>query len=403
MLKMGSVPIFALLGLLSAAGRAEYTIVVDLAQPDELTATLKLPKAEGGPHRLDVRGAAWGLEPQAHSAMCGGVPLKQQKNGTWIADASCREVSWKVSPIVVLDGATDASKQATLLFQKPRWLLLSERTSLLRLVDDAGGSASTIRIQSGSVVTLGAMPMGNQTWRVPSARNAPEVFIVGDVQARSRTISPFEVRYVADDPARVDALGLEALHEKALGYLARVLPPPSGLPASERTLLVVWIAIDERRGRAGGAAGNRSFVANYVIGRPESAHRNAARTLYVLAHEQFHQLADCVRGSLVPLSEWLNEGLATYYGLKTLLTTLPGPDAESIRAGFNDPGTTLWSAVDAALRVQSGGASDLDALVAELLRLEARPGERLPATFAAKLRAILGVQFDAILAKYAGD
>ena len=69
--------------------RAEYTVVVDMAQPDELTATLKLPKAEGAPHRLDIRGSAWGLEPQVHSAMCGGMPLKQQKNGTWIADASC--------------------------------------------------------------------------------------------------------------------------------------------------------------------------------------------------------------------------------------------------------------------------------------------------------------------------
>ena len=125
-------PALATLSLLSAAAQAEYTVIVDIAQPDELTATLKLPKAEGAPHRLDVRGAAWGLQPQIHSPACGGVPLKQQKNGTWIAETSCREVTWKISPVVAIDGFADVSKQATLLFQKPRWLLLSEASALLR-------------------------------------------------------------------------------------------------------------------------------------------------------------------------------------------------------------------------------------------------------------------------------
>jgi hypothetical protein len=391
------------LGIACAAARAEYTIVVDMAQPDELTATLKLPKGDGAPHRLDVRGAAWGLHPQVHSAACGAVPLKQQKNGTWIADASCREVTWKVSPVVALDGSTDASKQATLLFKSPRWVLLSEPTSLLRLVDDTSRSASTITIRSGTAAALGATPAGKQKWRVPSAGNAPEIFIVGEASTRSRTIGPFEVRYVADDPKRSDELGLEGLHQKALEYLAKILPPPAALPASERTLLIVWVGIDERRGRAGGAAGSRSFVANYVIGKPETARLNAARTLMVVAHEQFHQLADLVRGPVAPLSEWLNEGLAAYYGLKTLLKAAPGAEAESIRAKFNEPGASFWAAIDDALSSHSAGASDLDALLPELLRAEARPGERLPAAFVATLRASLGAQVDALLAKYGSN
>ena len=393
----------AALSLLSAAAQAEYTVVVDIAQPDELTATLKLPKAEGTPHRLDVRGAAWGLQPQIHSPACGGVPLKQQKNGTWIAEPGCREVAWKISPVVAVDGFADVSKHSTLLFQKPRWLLLSEASALLRPIDDTNGSATSITIRSGSAAALGATPTGKQSWRVPSARNAPEVFVVGDASIRSRTVGPFEVRYVADDPKRIEALGLEGLHEKALEYLARILPPPPALPASERTLLVVWVGIDERRGRAGGAAGNRSFVANYLIGKPDTVRLNAARTLMVVAHEQFHQLADLFRGPLVPLSEWLNESLAAYYGLKTLLKAAPGAEAESIRTQFNEPGAAFWAALDDALRAHSAGASDLDALLPDLLRLEARRGERLPAAFAAKLRTILGAQFDALLAKYAGN
>ena len=74
--------ILSSLGLLWGAACAEYTVVVDLARLDELTVSLKLPKAEGAPHRLNVRGAAWGLDSQVHSARCGEIPLKQQKNGT---------------------------------------------------------------------------------------------------------------------------------------------------------------------------------------------------------------------------------------------------------------------------------------------------------------------------------
>ena len=383
-----------------APARAEYTVVVDLAQPDELSATLKLPKAEGGPHRLDVRGAAWGLHPQVHSATCGGVPLKQQKNGTWIADAGCREVSWKVSPVVALDGSTEASRHATLLFKNPQWVLLSEPTALLRLVDDTTGAASSISIRSGSFAALGATVAGTQSWRVPSASSFPEIFVIGDVAARSRPVGPFEVRYVADDPKRVEALGLEVQHAKALEYLARVLPPPVGLPAGERTLLVVWVGLDERRGLPASAVGNRSLVANYLFGKPEAARVNTARTLMALAQQQFYQLAGFVRGQR-PYR--LDESLAAYYGLKTLLNAAPGAEAESIRAKVDEPGMVFWAAIDGALRSHSSGASDLDALVPDLLRLDARPGERLPATVVARLRTILGTRAEALLAKYGGN
>ncbi|HEV8095177.1 MAG TPA: hypothetical protein VGP71_05565 [Burkholderiales bacterium] len=396
-----AVRILLSLGLLSQAARADYTIVVDPAQLHELTLSLRLPKAEGAPHRLNVRGAAWGLDSQVHSARCGETPLKQQKDGTWIAESSCREVTWNVGPVVVADGRADVSQQATLLFQQPRWLLLSEPTSLLRLMDVPPAPASRIALQPGAAAMLGATALGERTWRMPGANDAPEFFVIGDAPVRSRTIGTFEVRYVADNPGRVEALGLEPLHEKALEYLGRLLPPPSTLPAAERTLLVVWVGIDERRGKAGGAAGSRSFVANYLIGKPESARLNAARTLYVLAHEQFHQLAELVRGPRPPLPAWLNESLATYYGVKALLKVAPGAESQSIRTEL--AGATFWTEVDTALRSRSADASDLDALVPALVRSEVRQGARLPEAFLAELRANLGARADELLAKYVGD
>jgi hypothetical protein len=426
------IAILLSLGLLSPAARADYTIVVDPARLHELTLSLKLPKAEGAPHRLNVRGAAWGLDSQVHSARCGNTPLKQQKDGTWIAESSCREVTWNVGPLVVADGRADVSQQATLLFQQPRWLLLSEPTSLLRRMDVPPAPASQIVLQPGAAAILGATVLGERSWRIPSTNDAPEFFVIGDVPARSRTIGAFEVRYVADNPGRVEALGLESLHEKVLEYLGRLLPPPPALPAAERTLLVVWIGIDERRGKVGGAAGSRSFVANYPVGKPESARLNTARTLYVLAHEQFHQLAALVRGPLPALPVWLNESLATYYGVKALLKVAPGSDADSIRAEFIVPtrtvtagmlelehrhaakdgsaypllysqGATFWAAIDDALRANSAGANDLDALIPGLLGMNVDAGGRLPAAFVARLRTNLGARADELLAKYVGD
>lgn len=425
------IPILLSLGLLAPAVRADYTIVVGAVRLHELTLSLRLPKAEGAPHQLNVRGVAWGLGSQVHSARCGNTPLKQQNDGTWIAESSCREVTWNVAPVVVTDGRADVSQQATLLFQQPRWLLLSEPTSLLRLMDVPSAPASRIALQSGAAAMLGATALGERSWRIPSANDAPEFFVIGDAPAKSRTIGAFEVRYVADNPGRVEALGLEALHEKALEYLGRLLPPPA-LPAAERTLLVVWVGIDERRGKVGGAAGSRSFIANYLIGKPESARLNTARTLYVLAHEQFHQLAGLVRGPLPALPVWLNESLGAYYGLKALQNVAPGSDADSIRTEFIVPtrtvttgllelerrhaakdasayplfysqGATFWAAIDDALRAVSAGANDLDALIPGLLGSNIEPGGRLPAPFVARLRTNLGARADELLAKYVGD
>jgi hypothetical protein len=276
------------------------------------------------------------------------------------------------------------------------------------------------------------MPVGQGSWRLPPTNNAPEYFVVGDMPTRSRLIGTFDVGYVADNPARVVGLGLEASHEQLLAYLAQVVPPPPALPASERKLLVVWIGIDERNGRAGGSAGSRSFVANYVIGQPESAQLNAARTLMVLAHEQFHQLVDLLRGSLPSFPVWLNESLAAYYGLKAISKVSPGPVVNSIRPDFIDPsrtiklglleldrrhaandasvyplfytqGATFWAEVDNAIRTQSASSADLDGLIPDLLRANPEQGGHLPRAFVAKLRTILGARADELLARYVGD
>lgn len=419
-----------LLTSVSLSTAAQYTVASDTRRPTDLVVNLKLPAGDGQPRKLVARGTAWGLESQVGAPRCGKTLLRRDNDGMWIAPGSCREVTWNVHPKKVRDGIADVSEQASLFFRQQGWTLLSEPTSLLRLEGDLLPSTLSIATQSGRHALLGATSVGETIWRVPSTNNAPEFFVVGKVNARTRNVGPFHVRYVADDLTRVERLALEAVHERALRYLARVLPPPATLPASERALLVVWVGIHEGSGRAGGSAGSRSFVANYVFGKRDSEPVNAARTLMVLAHEQFHQLADMVKGDLAPRPVWLGESLAQYYGLKALAEASPGPAAESVRARFIDPsravtaglveldrrhaakdpsayplfyeqGATFWAAIDEALRRSSDDAHGLDALIPDLLRSSIE-GRSLPTEFVARLRSSIGTRADELLATYVG-
>lgn len=413
--------------MLPAPADSGYRVTVNWAQPETLSLSIRLPNSTAQPHKLQVRGDAWGLQSQVDSPSCGTVPLQKDEN-VWIAPASCREVKWTVAPSAVHEGGTDVSKQASLLFRNPRWILLSEPTALLRPVEQESPTTVTVN----SAPALGATPVGESAWRVPSSNNAPEFFVIGDVEVKTRTIGAFQVRYVADRPDQVERLGLQANHEQVLRYLSQVVPPPAAAPATERMLLVIWVAIDDNKGRAGGAAGSRSFVANYVLGRAESEELNGVRTLVVMGHEQFHQLAALVRGSLAPFPVWLNESLAAYYGLKAVERVSTTRVVGSVRKAFIDSsrpisaglleldrrytagdasvyplfysqGATFWAELDKALHSQTNGATDLDALIPDLFQSEAERDGRLPKAFSANVRAILGGRADALLTKYLGN
>ena len=344
----------------------------------------------------------------------------------------CVEVMWTVRAKRVPQAGADVSKQNTLRFSHPSWFLFSEPTSLLRLENDNGQSTITFKATSRGSSSVGATRVVDGVWRIPSPNNAPEFFALGHLSSTTQNIGRFRVKYVADNGERVDRLGLKAMHERALSYLARALPPSTTTPDADLDLLVMWVGIHERTGRAGGAAGSRSFVANYVFGKPENEHVNAARTLAILAHEQFHQLADLVRGDMPPLPIWLNESLAQYYGLKALQHAAPSSSANTVMARFVDPlrpissglleldrrhaahdpraypliyeqGATFWSEIDLAISSATNGSGSLDDLVSELLRSDLPDGGQLPESFVSKLRERIGAKADALIRIYVGS
>lgn len=417
----------------SVSAGPQYVVRESATGKSELIVTLSLPKGDGDgqPRKLVTRGPLLGLKAQVNSPRCGKRALRQDGAGIWIVPNHCEEVLWTVVAKRVPNTGADVSQQATLRFSNPSWFLFSEPTSLLRLETDNEPLTLTIKTTSPGSLGVGATQVADSVWRIPSSNNAPEFFALGRLNSTTRNIGRFRVKYVADNRERVDLLGLESMHERALDFLARVLPLSATMPSVDLDLLVIWVGISERAGRAGGSAGSRSFVANYVFGKPENEPINAARTLAILAHEQFHQLAELVRGDRAPLPIWLNESLAHYYGLKALQYAAPPSSANIVRAHFIDPlrpistgllelerrhsandatayprfyeqGATFWSEIDLAISAATNNVSSLDELVPELLRSEMPDGAQLPEDFIIKLRERIGEKAGLLVRQYVG-
>lgn len=427
----GALPpsaLFLLLILFSSTALAQYE-VRQAAGAKHLSITLTLPAGVASPIRLAPRGAAWGLKPQVSNVQCGDLAVPQDQEGYWVAPAGCPRLSWRVVPDAIpIDGA-DASEQRTLAVGPTRWILLSEPTSLLRPVNANG--ATTIQSAPGHLPIMGASQIEPGIFRVPPVNSGPEFFVVGRAETSRRTLGEIQVTYVADDARQVKQRKLQALHASALRYLTQVVPLPRVSSAMDRSLLVVWLGVSESRGGAGGAAGSRSFLANYVLGSSENEGRNTALTMMIVAHEQFHQLVDVLRADLPdpPLAVWVNESIAQYYGLKALRVADPSRSAQEVWAKFIDQdrpveqglvelnrryesgdasvyelfysqGATFWYAIDSALKAATQGRKGLDDHLVELLRGPRVPGSDLPPSFVEAIRKVAGPGIDPILSRY---
>ncbi len=397
----------------------------------DLEITFELPQGGQGMNRkLFARGVAWGLQEQIRAPRCvGGPMLTRDDDGHWIAPPGCSQVTWVVSPTVMKYGVVDASAQASVFLSQPAWTLLSEPTSLLRVMG-APARQDTLRAGDGGTHLLGATPMKDGAWRVPADNNAPEFYIAGRAQVEHQQVGGFSVSYVSDDPRRVARLGLTASHAEALRYLVRVVYGDTEVSEKDRSLLVVWLGIDAQHGRVGGAAGSRSFVTNYLIGDEKDIKSLVATTLMILAHEQFHQLVDARRGELPALPAWINESLAQCYGLQAMQKAMQdkivsdkliqrfidsdrmveqgliGVEAifDSDRSRATDlayrQGATFWAELDRILRLVSDGAASLEEYIPSLMRMDFPENGSLPDAFLAQLHRWHDDRIEQIIRKY---
>lgn len=410
-----------LLGLSLAGPSAALYTLKAVPGSAQLEVTMLIPP--GKVVRLALRGSDWGLQEQVESPRCGDQALARDAQGVWDVPPGCREVSWRVRPERIEHGQADASRQASLALRSPDWILLSEPTSLLRPVDDGGDEflESELRL-------VGATERSPGRWKLPAMNKAPEFFALGDFHESSVEIGGRQIHHVIDDPERLARTGLLGLHEQALAFLAQRLPLPLDLPAQERGLLVIWLGIKPGSGEIGGAAGGHSFVTNYLIPDGKGGALRRAEPLMTLAHEQFHQLADQIRGNRPALPVWLNESLAQYYALKTLRTILPGPETDRIVAHFITPGritenllsldrrnrahdpsaypliyqqgASFWAEFDEALQQGTQHRIGLDQLLVELLTAGIPSDGSLPPAFVAKAAAQGGARISELVSRH---
>lgn len=420
-------------GLINASAKTHYTID-DLSTEGMLTLSMDLPKSEQE-QKLIVRGEAWGLKPQINHPQCQGTLLKKNTENEWIVPIGCERVSWHVLPNNVAKGHVDASKQATIFitseYQNKKQILLSEPTSLLRLVNDEEG---IIRAADG-IAIYGAKAENTSSWSVPAYYKAPEFYLVGDIRLQQVDLTNMKVRYFSDNVTLTDQYQLNGYHQQALKYLTKAL---SISPQDKRdnTLLVIWLGSNEKNGFIGGAAGGRSFVANYLYSDKKddkNINLNNAKTQLVIAHEQFHQLIDMVRENKSTQPAWVEEGLAQYYALKALKQMESQPQIvssiesammplnapvthtfieldkrfkagdRSVYAEFYSQGATFWRKLDTILQKVANNPSGLDPFITELMTLPSESNGDLPASFKNKMIAIGGEPVNILFQQYIGQ
>ncbi len=223
---------------------AEYEVTVNSETPLVAQACLRLPPADGTLRTLTLRGVAWGLPSQISEVSGENGLLPHPGDGEWIAPADCRVVRWKIDFRESTAGTIKASAQQSVFIRDIPWWLIAEPTALLRVKGATEESSLLLISEPQDLVRLGAMPWGDDRWRIPTPQDAPEFFVVGKVNPVEVVVDGFHVTYVADDGERVAGLGLQQSHAAAFRYLRGLLPELARVPEAERRLLVVWMCMN---------------------------------------------------------------------------------------------------------------------------------------------------------------
>lgn len=365
--------------------------------------------------------------PQVENIRCDDNVLVQDSSGYWLVPSACNKVYWDVKSKQVDDQFVDIAEQMTLNYKKAGWILFSESSSLLRIHNNT--DPLSLLVSNKTIPLLGATAYNNG-WLVPPEDGAPEFFVIGRPSIQVERIAGFTVSYVIDNPKQINLLELLNSHKKILLYFSKLLSIPTKLPKNEKSLLLILIGIDEKNSQVNGAAGRRSFIANYIVGKNKTFNLlNEQYSLLTLAHEQFHQFVDMVRFDQPGESSvWIEESLAQYYAIKSLQSILLKDDLikfnkkflqtnDAIKLKFieieqqiaqgnyeNYPlcysqGAQFWYEFDQALLTSSNNSYGLDYLLPELIKGESKEGQ-LPQQFIEKAYNIAGNKIDSLLMRY---
>lgn len=414
--------------------RLQYDVTLLADKPNSAQVSLQLDSGRGLIGSRELLTRLHSSEAQVSNVACDGVPLKTSNRQTWLAAPNCGRLTWSIDFRVLSTTDYRPDLQANAYFPSSKWWLVSEATGFVRPVGDEGPASVQFHIVGGSPgwsVVGGAQLDLPNTWALAPTNRAPEFFAIGLFVRRQVVLQGIKLDYVIDSLGDFDALGLTKYHSAAIRYLQEVVGQrmDTGQPAH---LGIIWLGVPEAKGTISGAAGARTYIANYIIGEADHLETNVAHSMVVVAHEQFHQLVDAVRADRDALPVWVGESLAEYYGLKALrkigLSTTVAADASDKILGrhlpfdvglleasrryasgdkaaseyFYTQGANFWFEIDEAIVKSTQGKKSLDSFIPELLVSDFLKSEELPAGFLVSLRQVLPDDWDRLSAKYIG-
>ncbi len=153
--------------------------------------------------------------------------------------------------------------------------------------------------------------------KLPNRDEAPLLIIWGDSRADYQTEDLRFTIFTDNIGKRLFNRQTIKIFEAQYNYLNGLLSPKN----SSKIIRLVWVGIEKRWNKLGGAAGAESFISNYEVNRGKFDRRSKEKLLWISAHETFHMLVEYS----YPI--WISESLAHYYGYKSL--ALLGPTISS--------------------------------------------------------------------------
>jgi hypothetical protein len=395
-------------------GYADYTVTLQPTLPERIVFSLDLPA--GHEKLLETRSQP----AEARNPRCGSDYLKSNAAGQWIAPASCQRVEWEINfkPYPDRNIGSFLGRHSVAF---PHWWSIMEQTALLRPAGDKKSSEITIR-QSGHK---------NIKSYVPSTGDASDFYVLGDTQETTQIIDGTHIRYVSDDLKTARQRGMLEMHSEAYHFLHGLFADISAVPHAKELLVI--IAGNSKPDGINGSGAARSLVFDY----PHDTNQRDAFLLMTVAHEQFHQLrvlySESKGHSFLTSTQhymWIEEGLAEYYGLKTVAhSQWPEEEKTKVRNTFIDTtrpvdtglkelnrkfrqgdqsvyplfytqGATFFSEIDRLLQEKSHGKISLDTYAA---RLSGTATGDLNPEIVAQWHETVGTGIDTLITRYVGN
>ena len=322
-----------------------YEVEGHPSKQNTLTVQMNLPK-NPSENRLILRGKSLGLLSQVDNIICDGHPIKEE-DGTWSIPEKSRKIQWEIS--LLEEKEADASTQQST--KRGEFILFSEATSLLRFEKYPG--SEIIKISVKGVKAIYPEPIQREGIPLPKITEAPLFVLLNPTEIDTLSEDLVKLKYFQDSPTEASRLPDRAANLRGLVWLKSIF---SG--KIKETFVVCWCGISIEKMGCTGAAGSGVLLVSYPYNGELPL--GDALLLYTPLHEAFHQLSGHFPADR---PGWVEESLASYYGVRALQIALPNePKVSLLIERFHKGGAAFHKGLIAINRaVNEGDRSDYGA------------------------------------------